>query len=1289
MRGIIGLVLLVAALTGSLSFPPSLAYGAAPLFPGAPVASHAVTLAPTHAATPARTHPEAATPSSQAAGPHTLPANLCRENNPQYTIDYDTNGNGFAPPLPSNYPGVQYPCTLADPTTCLGCYGFHDEVHSTFSSNAPGSGSRVTFPITLPVDHNITIAGSTYPGLATVIQDYSIGIIATGDVLSVYNQTFVQVYFVPNESAGNGYDIVLSAWSLHINLAGPASCNVMWLTWNDTYACEWEDMGGGKGLLLATTVPGGEPINVTFLGSASGDSPMNVYVNDSSDSLAREVTLDNSTTGVGNLHPAFNASCLDYCVLNWSTPPFTFGMGFGADLCYGACDSYSENYTNMTLQPAVGAPLFYSDGKYQGQYPVLGMSSDSGACSGQPNVIICPPLAVDQEYLQFSFNGSALNFGTWRPWDTENWGGAQREFPISGAMNDSLPFWVDRLGDNSRDGFVASSTSINVTARAQVLGTVQNVFLNYTLPDGTTGNVSMVRVNGTGSSGYYNGTIPATGGDGTITYRLYSFDVAGTMVTSPEARQAPHAVLRGPLPTFEVKVEINIPGCGEVWINGTPYLSGATASLEPGYYPVHAQLCYPYVFQQWSATRGLVVGSGPVGTLAVSANGTLEGYWQYVRPHDSVTLNFDPVGCGTTLLNGTAYSQAQTVYLLNWWNFTLNQTPCGLHSFAGWTVSNGSALRVMGYTLTVVGNGTLTANYILSAGAVTVLFHTLPGSCNGILFRGAGVVDNETLGLASGIPYPIAQDPCAHYGFRQFNTTAGLTISGGTLTAMQAGIVTEVDYELTEVAVSTLPSWCGGIVWNGTFYAGGVLLNLTNNSGYSLYPSPCTGYYFTGFFATGGISILGNRAIVNGSGTLQANYQKGTPSAWVGFLTSPPGCGYIVFNGFNYVNSNWTNASPLTQYTVSAVACPGWGFVGWRTTGGITILGDIAYVNSSGSIEAIFHPVVQLLIYTTPASCGAVVLAGVSYANGASVQVPIQSTLTLSATPCPGYRFSAWHNTSTAFLYTGSVVFIGPSILTAVFVPLKYSVGFLVQPANCGGITFNGIEYFNGSVILALGGAYQVGSVVCAGNMFLGWNVSGAVHLNGSTLLINGTGTVEVRFGPVPPTLTAAAPASSFTNALIQFSATVGVVLTGPQLYNYTWSFGDGSSVTTPVNFTSHSYSAPGTYTVHVTVVDPYGRRAEANVTVLVTVPSLSSSSFTLLDGAVVGLVIVVIAAVTLLARRRPPTGEAAGLGAGPSAGAISGEGEGSIPLPPTESENPALPLEAPSGGPSNPEETP
>ena len=298
----------------------------------------------------------------------------------------------------------------------------------------------------------------------------------------------------------------------------------------------------------------------------------------------------------------------------------------------------------------------------------------------------------------------------------------------------------------------------------------------------------------------------------------------------------------------------------------------------------------------------------------------------------------------------------------------------------------------------------------------------------GILFRGTGVVDNETLGVAAGTPYPIAQAPCAHYGFTRFDTSAGLTVSGGTLTATQAGIVTEVDYHLTEVDLTTLPSWCGGVVWNGTFYSGGTVLNVTNNSAYSLFASPCTGYYFTGFFATGGVTILGNSVIVNGSGTLQANFQKGTPSAWVGFLTSPPGCGYIRFGGANYVNSNWTNASPLTQYHVGAVPCSGWGFVGWKTTGGITILNSIAYVNSSGSIEAIDHPVVQLLLYTTPTSCGHIMLAGVSYTNGASLQVPIESTLTLGALACPGYRFSAWHNTSTAFLYTGSVVFIGPSI---------------------------------------------------------------------------------------------------------------------------------------------------------------------------------------------------------------------------------------------------------------------
>ena len=581
IRGAIGLVLLVALLMGSLSFPSTLAFAPASPLHAAPVAAHSSAPAVVTLSPPVRSAaPSSAVPA--APGPHTLPPTLCRDNPPQYVVSADSNGNLFSPPLPSNYVGTQYPCTIADPTTVLGGYGFHDEVHATYSSNVPGSGSRVTFPITLPPDNTIVYDSSSYPGLATIVQDYSLGIVATGDVLSVYNQTFVQVYFVPDETSASGYDIVLSAWSLDINLPGPAACNAMWFTWNDTYACESQDLGGGAGILLGSSVAGGEPMNVTFVGSAAGDSPMDVYVNDSSASLAKEVTLDNATTGVGNLHPDFNASCLDSCILNWTAPPFTFGMGFGADLCYSPCDSYNENLTNLTLQPAVGAPLFYSSGTYDGQYPVLGMSSDTGACSGQANVIICPELASIGEYMQFSFNGSALNFGTWRPWDTENWGGAQREFPIAGTMNDSLPFWVDRLGDNSLDGFVAPSTSINVSARAQVLGTVQSVYLNYTLPDRTGGNVSMLRVNGTGSDGYYNATIPATGGDGTITYRLFSTDTAGMLQSTPEVRLAPRSLSRGPLPTFQVNVNINVPGCGMIWINGTAYTGGSTALLQPG-----------------------------------------------------------------------------------------------------------------------------------------------------------------------------------------------------------------------------------------------------------------------------------------------------------------------------------------------------------------------------------------------------------------------------------------------------------------------------------------------------------------------------------------------------------------------------------------------------------------------------------------------------------------------------------------------------------------------------------
>jgi hypothetical protein len=1194
--------------------------------------------------------------------------------------DYGLIGpNNLPPPYPT-LNSYQTPCQVRDPTSGGG---FVDEVHSTFLSSEPGSASRVLMPIILPANPTGAMSG--------IVSDYYDSMVLTGDNASAFQQSLAQVFFLPQSTFG--YLVVVSVISLYSNVS---SCNGLYLTWNDTLGCESELLSKGNGTTLGV-VNGSVPIDVTFVGMAHSTSPLTIFVNDSSDNLTAQLQLNKTTTGVGPLSPDFSAACDTYCVNNWTFP---FGLAFGADLCYyGTCDSFQESTFNQTNPVTMDPPLYWTNGSYSGQYWAVGLQSASGDCAGSfasGYVLQCPTLLTTGYYPFFSFNGSQLNFGTQKAWATENFHGPKSQFEGFGTMTNFTTSWLDQFSNDSQDGFIAPSASLNVSIRAQVLGTVSSVALSYHLPSGSSGNLTMTRTVGNSTNGTYVATIPSSGGNGLITYRIWSHDAAGAYVADPAPYLPTFYVVRGPIPLFHLAITLNHPNCGAVVLNGTAYATDANVTLPAGYYSLAGKLCYPFVFGYWLTSPGVTSGVSQFGTLGLAANGSLKAFWTYVRPIDSVQVRANPSACASSILiNGTEYTPPALVQLPDYGNYSLTQSPCNsLYEFSGWLVSNSANLSVMGYNITVRGNGTLTATYIPSSSAIGILFETVPAGCNGILFRGTGVVNGETIDVLPNVAYPIHQDPCLHYGFSNFTTSnLGVTISAGNLTATQAGTVTEWDYHLTEVTILTQPFFCGGLLWdNTTFYANGALLNITNNTVHSVFPSACAGYYVAGMSVSGALALRGNSLVVNGSGTLVVASQKGTPHLWVGFQTNPTNCGSIIFSGSKYHDTNWTNwTSSPNGVSVSAIACSGWGFVTWQTSGGITIVNNIAYVNESGSIEAVFHPLAILYVFTTPSACGSVTLNGATYTNGATVYVPLFDAQMLTATPCHGYGFSAWHNESTAILTSKTLTLIGSADLTAVFTPMRYSVTFLVNPSTCGGVTLNHQEFFNNSSTLLEDGQYPVSAHACPGDLVLGWNSTGGVTVNASTLtlVVNGPGAVLLSFGPVPPTLTIGGPPSSYAQTPIRFEATVPV-LVPPYDYNYTWTFGDGHSLTTPANYTTYSYSLPGVYHVQVVVRDPLGREASANMTVTITAaPALQGFSFSVLDAIILGLVAVVVVGFLLLARRPPalPAGEAPpSIGPAPEAEAV--EGPQPTALPSEDIEDSDLALEAPSGEHSNSEDS-
>ncbi len=1171
---------------------------------------------------------------------------------------------------PSGYPAYG-PVGIVGPITPSQLYQGpcapvnKDEIHLTFSSNVPGSGETMSLPVYLPPD-GAALQSNAY------IQMY-VGMVVRGDRNSQWGQSYAALVFTPVPSGSSlNYTADLAVFSLvnsSIYTANTCPSNALNFSFNQSYFCEISDLSGSGPTL--PLYPAGSWLNLTFAGQIGSTTGLNITILDPANAtLNAAMTLNTTTTGTYTFEPFFNASCPDSCLLNWSMP---FGLGVSYLSCpvgpqaYAVCDTYNQTAWDNMGAWAFGVPKFVEGGRPTGDYLYIAPESGSGVCN--PFAALGTLATCFNQnayggtgfYPWFTFNGTDLNFGDTQPSTTNDFGGATTELFSTGAPHDMKVLFLNSLVNSSRDGFVTTGGTVNVTVNPQTYGTLTGANLTYLVAGGSATTVTMTRWAGGPTSAMYSAQIP-TGSNGLINFTVTATNSAGATVTSPTSH-----IERGPLPLFNVTFQTWYPSCANIVFNTSAEANGSSVQVAPGFYPIGAHGCYPWSFSSWSLARGLTVApaGGQIGTLGVSASGLVLAHWSYVRPLDNVTVF---TTCGQVYLDGNYSVNGTSLFLPDWGNYSLGQVGCAGETFAGWSFTGN--LTILGPRLTPHGNGTLTAHWVPTTSADTVQFATVPTGCGGVAIRGAGYTNGESIGLTAGT-YPIAPDPCYHYGWLRWNTTGGVSISGGTLNVTGAGVVTEVNYVLTIVTILVSPAGCGTVTFDGTAYRNSSQIVVQNNTTHTISASSCSGYYLFGLNGTGGVQVVGNVAVVNGSGYLIATNIPGQPDKFVGFLTDPPTCGIIDFGAASFVNTNYTYVSRYSVLPIAAIACGGYGFVRWITFGGISVVGGSAYVNDSGAIEAVFRPLVAVYLYTQPAGCGSIRLNGVTYPGNSTVVLPEEASYALSATPCTGYRFTGWSNSTSAEIGGGYVFLTNSAILTAQFSQIRFVLTVLIYPANCGSVRVAGSNLANGSALSLPAGTYPLTASPCTGSYLVAWSPQGNVSVVNDTLFLNGSGSVGAVYRPVAPVVTISVPSSSLSGSPVPLAATVAV-LVPPYTYNYTWSFGDGQTATTPVNFTSHTYAAPGTYTVTVTVLDPYNRTANASTTLVVVAPSaLSNPLLTPTALAALGLIGLAIVLVLALAIWRNRQG--GGPAEGPEAPAA-----GTEPIPSPVPDASIDPLESP-----------
>ena len=203
------------------------------------------------------------------------------------------------------------------------------------------------------------------------------------------------------------------------------------------------------------------------------------------------------------------------------------------------------------------------------------------------------------------------------------------------------------------------------------------------------------------------------------------------------------------------------------------------------------------------------------------------------------------------------------------------------------------------------------------------------------------------------------------------------------------------------------------------------------------------------------------------------------------------------------------------------------------------------------------------------------------------------------------------------------------------------------------------------------------------------------IWISAGTYLVNvtvtdplgGAATATTTVTVNPDDITIAALTASATSVTVGRPVLFGASVSGGTApLSYSWSFGDGTTSTSPLP--THNWTNAGTYTVNLIVTDSLGARASTSLTmtVSVTVSRLSSPDFSWTSGSAlvallalvaIGAALVSVLGTVLWTRRR--TRAAEGFPASwrtptPLPGAGSPTSPGTPPAPPPEENGPPRP---------------
>jgi len=569
-----------------------------------------------------------------------------------------------------------------------------------------------------------------------------------------------------------------------------------------------------------------------------------------------------------------------------------------------------------------------------------------------------------------------------------------------------------------------------------------------------------------------------------------------------------------------------------------------------------------YAFIGWTGT--VTTTTDPEVTVSMNSNMTITANFESIAPdHYTLTVERNPASGGTVSRspNLTDYAAGTVV------NVTAEPTPG--YRFIGW--SGASTSTELEIPITMNNNQRLIANFEIVTYTLTI---SLEPDVNATVFINNAASNAVTTHNAETLVNVRAEAP----GYTFTGWTGASTSTNATVTVTMNGnkeLTANFRINTYTLTANASPAEGGSVERNPSRdnYDHGTQVTLT--------AIPAAGYALAGWIGATGIGTQ-TAVTMDGNKTLTAVFEPIPVSHYTLDVGVDPAVGGNVSR-----NPDAASYAGGTDVTVTAEAKEGYSFVNWTGALSSTNQSVTVTMNNNATLTANFKVNTYALTNSlTPAG------GGIVHVNGVESTVPTThthgTTVNISATASPGYRFVNWEATSGTAIFANAnnsnttVSINSDAAIRANFVLL---VSLTVNSAAGGTVTPVSLSNIDA------GAPVNISATANAGYRFAGWEVTSgtAVFANensaATTVTLSSNATIQAKFQIERYTLEinrnpiaggSITPESGLyhdTGTVVNISA---VVNSGYRFVNWTVvsgtaTFGNATSASTTVRMSSNA----------------------------------------------------------------------------------------------------------------------